>query len=101
MRHVAAAGLLAVALAGCVAPSPTNALNTVVADGQLFCGVASAAGPLVVGIVDAANNKAVTVTGQASKWVSNVCALVNGIPVTPPAVPAATPVVAVTVPPVA
>ena len=69
-----------------------------VAAGQLFCSVATADGPIVTAIVDAADAKAVTVTGKAAAFVASVCAVINGIPVSPPAAPNAAPITAVVVP---
>jgi len=56
-------------------------------DGQLFCAVWSASGPVVVGLVNAELPGAVIATG-ASKWfVDAACARVGGVPVVPPAGP--------------
>ncbi len=85
------------ALAGCSA-SQTATVNSVVADGQLFCSVASASGPIVTAIIDAATKAPVTVTNQAASVVANVCKIVGGIPVIPPVNPAQAPTVAVAVP---
>lgn len=65
-----------------------------VVEGQLFCAQATATGPLVVALADAAGAP-VVVTGMASSVVAADCALINAIPVMPPPVPAAAPVVAV------
>ena len=73
-------------------------INTVVADGQLFCATVTASGPLVVQIIDATAPKgssAITVTNKAASYVADICRLVNGIPVIPPANPASAPTVAV------
>jgi predicted ATPase len=67
---------------------------TAVADGQLYCARATAAGPLVVALADAAGLPFV-VTGRAAADVAAACALVGAIPVVPPANPNAAPVVAV------
>ena len=93
------AGLAACAPGGGLSSSTTTALNTAVADGQLFCSVASQYGPMVVAVVNAANAKAVTVTGQTSQYVATACALIKGIPVVPPGNPATVPAVAVVMPP--
>ena len=54
-------------------------------DGQLFCAVWSASGPIVVGLVNAEVPGAVIATG-ASKWfVDAACARIGGVPVAPPA----------------
>jgi hypothetical protein len=68
-----------------------------VAAGQLFCVKATVDGPLVVALADAAGAP-VIVTGLAANIVANDCAAINAIPVTPPANPAAAPVVAVALP---
>lgn len=84
------------ALVACT-PASTQKLNTAVAAGQSFCAVATAVGPAVVALVNAADDKAVTVTGKTAAAVAAGCALVNGIPVMPPADPAQVPAVAVKV----
>ena len=66
---------------------------TVIASGQLFCAYETALGPLVVALANDAG-AGVTVIGQSSKAVADACALINAIPVVPPANPAAAPVVA-------
>jgi hypothetical protein len=66
----------------------------VVADGTLFCAKATVDGPLVVALANAAGAP-IVVTGLASDVVAAQCAIVGGIPVVPPANPAAAPVVAV------
>ena len=79
----------------------TAIANTVIADGQLFCAFASGpAAGAVVAVVNAADKSAVTVTGKAEDVVA-ACPIVNaitGFPVSPPANPAAVPVVATTAP---
>lgn len=86
---------LAAALSACTPAQRTRA----VVDGQLFCGVATNAGPLVVALIDAALGGApVIVTGMTARAVAAACAVVNGIPVIPPPDPAAAPVVAALVP---
>jgi hypothetical protein len=87
-------GGFAVWLAGCSAAQTQKA----VADGQLFCAKATATGPLVVALADA-SGAPVIVTGLASSVVAADCAIIAGIPVTPPANPAAVPVVAAAVAP--
>ncbi len=86
----------ALLLAGCTAAQT----NTAVRDGQLFCAKATTDGPLVVAVADAAGAP-IIVTGLAAAVVKGDCALIDAIPVTPPANPAAAPVVAVAVPPAA
>ncbi len=88
IRCLGAALLLAACTpAGC---TPAQEQRTVV-DGQLFCGVATKSGPLVVAIVSA-TGVPVVVTGMASAAVASICAVIAAIPVTPPPVPAAAPV---------
>lgn len=79
-------------LAACTAAQQAR----VVADGQLFCAKASTDGPLIVALADT-GGAPVVVTGLASSVVAADCALINAIPVTPPPLPAAAPVVAVAV----
>jgi hypothetical protein len=91
----------AVFLSGCIVGCTTSQVataNKVVASGQLFCAVATDAGPIVSALINAADSSAITVTGKAASYVANVCAIINGIPVVPPPNPATAPVVAV-VPP--
>lgn len=97
MRNFAliCAGLLA--LGACTAAQQaavTTAVNTAVADGQLFCAKATSAGPLVVAATSALGAP-VIVTGMASAAVAAVCAGIDAIPVSPPANPGSAPVVAV------
>ena len=110
-RNKLSPGLTTVAIAlsglglldGC-STSQTAAFNTtaanVVKDGQLFCAMETTTGPLTVALANAAGAP-VKVTGQASADVAAACALINAIPVSPPANPAAAPVVstATTLPP--
>jgi hypothetical protein len=65
-----------------------------VVDGQLLCAKATPLGPLTVAIADAAGVP-VIVSGRAQAVVQADCAAINAIPVTPPAVAATVPVVAV------
>lgn len=93
--------LAAVSLAGCsqtATDKTVGTVNSVITTGQLFCGIAGTYGPIVAAIINAADSKAVTVTGQASTWVANVCAIVGGIPVVPPVQPAQAPTIAVKLP---
>ena len=83
---------------GALTPVGQQTVSNLIADGQLFCGVATQAGPVVVAVVDATSAKAVTVTDQAASYVNAACKIVNGIPVAPPVNAAAAPVVAI-VPP--
>ena len=94
--------LTACAAGGGLTPQAATIANTVIADGQLFCAFASGpAAGAVVAVVNAADKSAVTVTGKAEDVVAAACPIVNGIkgfPVSPPANPAAMPVVATTPP---
>jgi hypothetical protein len=85
-------GLFVALLAAC---SPAQQAR-IVADGTLFCATATTTGPLVVALADA-SGAPVIVTGMASAAVAADCALLGGIPVVPPPVPSAAPVVAVKV----
>lgn len=85
---------LALALVGCSAAQQTAAVQK----GQLFCAEATANGPLVVALADALGAP-VVVTGLTAKVVADDCLAIQAVPVTPPANPAAAPVVAVTLPP--
>lgn len=92
MRGIMCGGAL-LALIGCTAQQTA----TTVAQGQLYCALATATGPLVVALADTAGAP-ITATNKAQADVAALCALINAIPVSPPASPAATPVVAVAVP---
>ncbi len=83
--------LCVLVLAGCT----TQAASTALAAGQQFCSVATAAGPVVVRLIEATTNVPVIVTGKAADVVAATCALVQGIPVSPPPAPETAPVVAV------
>lgn len=87
-RFVAIAAALA--LAACANPQVQQA----VVSGQQFCATATATGPLVVALVNTAGTP-VTVTNKGAADVAAACALIGAIPVSPPANPAAAPVVAV------
>jgi hypothetical protein len=79
-------------LAGCTQQQQT-AINSAVVEGQLYCAQATATGPIVVALADAAGVP-VTVTGKAADVVAEACAVIGAIPVSPPPAPAAAPVVA-------
>lgn len=74
-------------------------------EGQLFCGLQTAGGALVAGLVDAeataanplAGQAAVIATGALKSQVDAECAAAGGVPVSPPANPAAAPQVAIVV----
>lgn len=79
-------GLVGLLVAGCSA--------TQVASGQLYCAKIVSGLPMIVGLADLAGAPIVA-TGQAASIVTAECAIVQGIPVSPPANPAAAPVVAI------
>lgn len=83
---------LGVFLSGC-ALSPATKAN-LVTDGQLFCAKATADGPLVVALVNLAGVPVIA-TDAAKEVVDQACGAVNAIAVSPPANPAAAPIVAV------
>lgn len=90
----------ATTLAG-VASATNTDVSTIVSKGALFCQVKIVSAlPLVVALANLAGAP-VAVTGMAADAVAAACALVNAVPVAPPANPAAAPVVAVatTLPP--
>jgi len=89
------APLALVALAACTAQQAST-VNRIVAEGQLYCAIATANGPLVIALANAAGVP-VTVTGKAAGAVAAACAVIGGIPVVPPPSPAAAPVVAAVV----
>jgi hypothetical protein len=68
-------------------------LTTVSNDGRLFCAVATAEGPIIVSLANA-EGVPVTVTNQSAAAVAAACAVIDGIPVTPPAAGTTVPVVA-------
>ena len=86
---------LALVAAVAVACTPAQR-QTAIADGQLYCAKATAAGPLVVALATMVGAP-VVVTGAASAVVADACAIIGAIPVTPPPVPATAPVVAVAI----
>jgi hypothetical protein len=92
--------LTACAAGGGLPPQAATIANTVIADGQLFCALASGpAACAVVAVVNAADKSAVT--GKAEDVITAACPIVNGIkgfPVAPPATLAAVPVVATAAP---
>ena len=99
MRKFLFACLLVPMLAACTTTQTQQATATtgrVVTAGQLFCAKATTNGPLVVALADAAGAP-VNVTGLASSVVADACAAINAIPVSPPANPAAAPVVSAAV----
>ena len=89
-------GAICALLAAC-SPADQQKLANVSADlvkgGAAFCAVATQNGPLVVALANAAGAP-VSVTGQTATAVAAGCALINAIPVAPPASVGAVPVVA-------
>lgn len=85
-----------VALGGCTAAQ----LQTAAVDGQLYCAKATAAGPLVVALANAAapGSPGISVIGKASSAVAYACSKWDAAaePVAPPAT--AVPTVAVKLP---
>lgn len=69
------------------------AQQRVVVEGQLYCALATKAGPLVVAVATA-SGAPIVATGMAQAAVAGVCAAIDAIPVAPPPDPAAAPVVA-------
>ncbi len=89
---VGAMGLVIVA--ACSLPTPAAVAAS--PEGQLFCAIATSSGPIVAALIDAASGgAAVIATNAASALVASECALAGGVPVSPPAVPEAAPVVAI------
>ena len=92
-------------LSGCALPAgvgiptaTTSAKQTGAVAGQLFCALATAAGPLVVAAADA-GGVPIIVSGMAAAVVQADCALLGpAIPVVPPANIAGAPVVALPTP---
>jgi hypothetical protein len=101
------AGGTLLCIAGC-SSTGTSATSPVAQAGQLFCAVQTGGGggAVVVALIDAAasgaapggGQVAVIATNMGKAYVDAACAGAGGIPVSPPANPAAAPVVAVVVP---
>jgi hypothetical protein len=100
------AGGTLLCIAGC-SSTGTSATSPVAQAGQLFCAVQTGGGgAVVVALIDAAasgaapggGQVAVIATNMGKAYVDEACAGAGGIPVSPPANPAAAPVVAVVVP---
>ena len=81
-----------------VAAASTPVAGTVLADGQLACAMVTATGPLIVAMIDATTKAPVSVVGKASQTVANICSVIGGTPVAPPAAGVVLPVKAVVVP---
>lgn len=91
---VSSAALLisaAAMLAGCT-PAQIQQAQAIQNDGRLFCARATAAGPIVASLANAAGVP-VRVTDESSAAVAKACALWDAVPVMPPAT--VVPVVAV------
>ena len=84
-RNIALAVTLAIG--GCT----NTQVQQAVVDGQLFCSQATAAGPLIEAVATT-NGVPVSVIGKTKAEVAALCALINAVPVPPPAAPAAAPV---------
>lgn len=112
MRNTLLLGGALLALAAC-STADQNHVQTALASplGQLFCAIESDGGPIVAGMIDSAANPmgatgakasagqlAVIATGKSAAFVAATCKAAGGIPVSPPANPAAAPQVAVAVP---
>lgn len=82
----------------CACSSPTA--QRIVRDGDLFCSKVVAGQPLVVALANAVGVP-VNVINKSSAVVADACAVIGAIPVVPPPVPAAAPVVAAPVAPAA
>lgn len=84
--------LTALALSAC-SDATTARVDRVIVQGQAFCARATATGPLVVALADAAGVP-ISVTGRTASSVAAACAAVGAIPVSPPPNPSQAPVVA-------
>lgn len=78
-------------LAGCAA---LPFLQAAVAADQLFCATTYPSGAQAVVALTTDLGVPVHVQGATSKFVHDQCALIGGIPVSPPPVPSAAPIVA-------
>lgn len=101
--HLAAVALVTATLAACSAQQQ-GSVETALASpaGQLFCGIATASGPIVAAMIQARSGGlgeaapiAIIATGQTQDYVRATCAKAGGVPVSPPANVAAAPRVAV------
>jgi hypothetical protein len=95
--HLAALAA-AFGVAACSSAQVTSATQNAVAAGQLFCTMATPTGQVVVALADA-SGVPVVVTNMAQAWVAAACAVIGGIPVSPPTNEASVPVEAANVPP--
>ena len=76
------AAFIIVALLALPSCSPLQ-INQAVLDGQLVC----ATGPTVVAMYNASTGSAILARGQSKTFVDQICAIINGIPVSPPLAP--------------
>lgn len=76
MKKTLVAGLAALALAGCTA----SQVQTAVSEGQLVCAV----GPTAVAM-SSTSGAAILAQGATKQAVNDVCGLIGGIAVSPPA----------------
>jgi hypothetical protein len=96
--RIALPALLVLSLVACSASQLASTQTTVdstVTKAQLYCGLATAAGPLTVALVSAADPKAAPVAVTTADAVKYACGLVQGIPVSPPPAGVIAPTVAV------
>jgi hypothetical protein len=97
-------GALALWLAGCASSQISTALAS--PSGQLFCAIETeGGGTIVAGLIDAASSAvpgatpiAVLATNAGQTAVNADCAKAGGMPVSPPAMPSAAPLVAIASP---
>jgi hypothetical protein len=99
MRKLIATLGVCLLIAACTQSQINQAVNTTVADGQFFCAKAEPGGVTAVVALETALGVPVIVTGMTSASVAAACAVIDGIPVSPPANPASAPVVTAPVPP--
>jgi hypothetical protein len=88
-RYIAIATIAAAAIAitGCTNPQVQQAVT----DGQLFCKQVTATGSLIKKVATT-SGAPVSVIGQSSAQVKAWCALIDAVPVPPPAAPEQAPV---------
>lgn len=91
-KNTIAMGAVLATLAGAVLVSGCSPAQ--VTQGQLFCAKVVQGLPMVVGLADL-SGAPVMAAGTAASVVQAECAIVQGIPVSPPANPAAAPVIAI------
>lgn len=94
MRSLILPVLCILAMAGCTAAQTERAAATE----QLFCRIATAYGPVVAGVADAADRKPVIVTDKTVAAVAAICKEAGGIQTPAPVNPASVPIVVVNVP---